>query len=162
MVLVISAMQRVFQPAPPARRATFFRRQSDATLDISTRAPRTEGDPTLPGTPSASGHFNPRPPHGGRPCFRIVPRYSVLFQPAPPARRATSEPVRTSVVEREFQPAPPARRATHLDHGAADVLFEFQPAPPARRATSRCDRTATRRRYFNPRPPHGGRLQRGG
>ena len=61
----------LFQPAPPARRATRDPIQGIVRRDagISTRAPRTEGDGKLLDVTRRSAaldDFNPRPPHGGR------------------------------------------------------------------------------------------------
>ena len=63
-----------------------------ALLRISTRAPRTEGDGEASESPSFSKNFNPRPPHGGRHAVQDFDVHMNLFQPAPPARRATHNP----------------------------------------------------------------------
>ena len=60
------AVLRVFQPAPPARRATVGADPPRGDPLISTRAPRTEGDPRTSRRARTASNFNPRPPHGGR------------------------------------------------------------------------------------------------
>ena len=80
----------VFQPAPPARRATRQTCPAHSLPCISTRAPRTEGDRHVPPSCLPSTNFNPRPPHGGRLDIDAVQDFDIsIFQPAPPARRAT-------------------------------------------------------------------------
>ena len=63
--------------------------RSNVTPIISTRAPRTEGDPPILETMAIEFGFQPAPP-ARRATLREVYRNSFSqFQPAPPARRAT-------------------------------------------------------------------------
>ena len=171
-------VRTVFQPAPPARRATVSRRSDAPAADISTRAPRTEGDLSSNESPWRNAYFNPRPPHGGRHFARVSRSSHWLFQPAPPARRATrsrgsagrsgtisTRAPRTEgdtaswtrpTASRNFNPRPP-HGGRHAAPPEDTPVNRFQPAPPARRATRRPFGSTCRSTYFNPRPPHGGR-----
>ena len=197
------ARVRAFQPAPPARRATGTVRVGFATPQISTRAPRTEGDITPKGLPTAFSistraprtegdpkHFNPRPPapptraprrratvgpvlrrlHGGR---LGSSRKSLYFNPRPPhggrhpaGGRSTRAPRTEGDPERRitcnFNPRPPhgGRRAGRISTRAPRTdrrnRCVFQPAPPARRATApstRAPRTRQSQQTFQPAPP---------
>ena len=123
-----------FQPAPPARRATRPLPEQRYGRSISTRAPRTEGDIRRRRPEQPSTNFNPRPPHGGRLVMAVEKDDKDLFQPAPPARRATTNFRDQARPRPDFNPRPPhgGRRT-----GEFDVVLTrtFQPAPPARRAT---------------------------
>ena len=169
-----------FQPAPPARRATVTDPNGDTLPIISTRAPRTEGDTSWTCTCPHPWNFNPRPPHGGRPeeaeeaeadepISTRAPRtegdtwdgenHDVLevFQPAPPARRATVGRDAAAPARRHFNPRPPhggRHGQRHSAHGG--------PAISTRAPRTEGDRQVQCRQrhfglYFNPRPPHGGR-----
>ena len=83
--------------------------------------------------PSAC-HFNPLPPHGGRPSHRSSPATPSLFQSAPSAWRETIE--NKTVIGR-------IRISIHSLRMEGDMTDLFTPSPG---------------RYFNPLPPHGGRL----
>ena len=100
---------------------------------ISTRAPRTEGDTFRRTQDTPSGHFNPRPPHGGR---RVSSR---LIDGTFP-----------------FQPAPPARRATVALPGGRRALVISTRAPRTEGDTASLIWLMASWN-FNPRPPHGGR-----
>ena len=103
-------------------------------------------------------HFNPLPPHGGRPdtlpyiidiknisihslrmegdrCRRFQPGFRKYFNPLPPHGG------RLSLILREYN------------------WFAFQSTPSAWRETNCTFRHGKCFSYFNPLPPHGGRLQ---
>ena len=82
-------------------------------------------------------NFNPRPPHGGRPAIGFTGTH---FNPRPPHGGRHPETL-PAIHHSVFQPAPPARRATNGDHnfnprpphggpwGAPDLEY-FNPRPP--------------------------------
>ena len=75
-----------FQSTPPARGATSWMRvRASVSSIISIHAPREGGDDGLPKLRQVPGHFNPRPPRGGRPFRHRAgasrPRH---FNPRPP------------------------------------------------------------------------------
>ena len=78
-------------------------------------------------------HFNPLPPHGGRPV-----------------------PVRRRLYPLSFQSTPSAWRETIYGY-IHSTLLTFQSTPSAWRETLRAVRLLTTGNYFNPLPPHGGR-----
>ena len=59
-----------FQSTPSARRATLAAGAGQGQLDISIHALREEGDEFEQGRAGLHQDFNPRPPRGGRLCFR--------------------------------------------------------------------------------------------
>ena len=172
-----------FQSTPPARGATKAMYDLRDMLCISIHAPREGGDGKGTDHLRKTGHFNPRPPRGGR---RWRPRWCVptcRFQSTPPARGATNavgghqlpasdfnprpprggrlpQSLRKCSQRREFQSTPPARGATVQDVHAVDFKI-FQSTPPARGATSAKAYTFISPNNFNPRPPRGGRRGHG-
>ena len=154
----ISSKFFLFQPAPPARRATWryvarysvwkistraprtegdrrYLAVSSGPMRISTRAPRTEGDLRQWSATTALCHFNPRPPHGGRPARAWRPLHFRGISTRAP--RTEGDHLGRALEHRvyKFQPAPPARRATIWRPSDNANPAIFQPAPPARRAT---------------------------
>ena len=127
--------------------------------------------------PMAS-HFNPRSPHGERPCGKRFQIKRRRFQSTLPARGATDAVTIVSSGGRVFQSTLPARGATGTPARLA-CSNAFQSTLPARGATTlRCNKSADhrisihaprtgsdrRRRSrppptgnFNPRSPHGER-----
>ena len=129
------------------------------TTKISTHAPRTGSDPrsslsfdttwefqpTLPARGAtatevvctiAEGDFNPRSPHGERPCgIRSVHRNLPISTHAP----------RTGSDRGRFLFSPEKKISTHAPRTGSDRLRGFSPALPS---------------YFNPRSPHGERPSR--
>ena len=102
---------------------------------ISIHAPREGGDGHADGALAQAGHFNPRPPRGGRQRAAWDAPHVAEFQSTPPARGATCAPLRPSEAKRDFNPRPPrGGRRVNIPplrrRGAA-----FQSAPPARGAT---------------------------
>ena len=81
-----------------------------------------------------STHFNPLPPHGGRPSVTHSDGHISVFQSTPSAWRETLTFDYCRVSINHFNPLPP--------HGGRHW------------SGSVC---RSRRRYFNPLPPHGGR-----
>ena len=81
---------RVFQSTPSARRATIAKIREQDTDSISIHALREEGDAASAMTPLHTGHFNPRPPRGGRQYIKDIKIPYAKFQSTPSARRATS------------------------------------------------------------------------
>ena len=127
----------IFQSTPSPRRATIHRPIPGCRLCISIHALPAEGDSCARRGAGHGGHFNPRPPRGGRriPHFRYFQKSR--FQSTPSPRRATrcgaaggSSPMRISIHalpaegdsarwweagsgRKEFQSTPSPRRATH-------------------------------------------------
>ena len=128
----------------------------DRFEDISIHAPREGGDRLQRRDGTVYGHFNPRPPRGGRPM------------PIPPC-----------ILGMRFQSTPPARGATVMDQlrlGKVDISIH---APREGGDHGKCAGCHHReisihapreggdlvvvflfliKLYFNPRPPRGGRL----
>ena len=74
----------IFQSTPPARGATLPEPQVIHVVIISIHAPREGGDASPRRSCSPCGHFNPRPPRGGRLCFSGCSISNVEFQSTPP------------------------------------------------------------------------------
>ena len=106
-----------------------------AVLAISIHAPREGGRRRCSGDSSASGHFNPRPPRGGRPHPRLKPSSVTIFQSTPPARGATYLVYNILVRQRYFNPRPPRGGATRWQSNSALPMVRFQSTPPVRGAT---------------------------
>ena len=106
-----------------------------------------------------SGHFNPLPPHGGRPV-KIAQLYLLLyFNPLPPHGGRPS--LRSMIIPSfHFNPLPPHGGRLITCANDFSVLI-FQSTPSAWRETRFVCRTIDSRMYFNPLPPHGGRLDAG-
>ena len=62
----VEAIVNRFQSTPPARGATLIEAKAMLEHGISIHAPREGGDRSAFPRPPLSGHFNPRPPRGGR------------------------------------------------------------------------------------------------
>ena len=101
-------------------------------------------------------HFNPRSPHGERPC-RCQSRFTLLlFQSTLPARGATPSSAFSMPQSGISIHAP----RTGSDLCALAVIVRLVISIHAPRTGSdrtRCS-SPTTRRYFNPRSPHGERL----
>ena len=78
-----------FQSTPPVRGATADVVYDEARTVISIHAPRAGGDCGSPEHTEEDHYFNPRPPCGGRRCFRIIDGGFKRFQSTPPVRGAT-------------------------------------------------------------------------
>ena len=146
-----------FNPLPPHGGRPCKYTNSSNEIAISIHSLRMEGDAVarkenfsinrFQSTPSAwretlpsrsvtlpsACHFNPLPPHGGRPSHRSSPATPSLFQSTPSAWRETIE--NKTVIGR-------IRISIHSLRMEGDMTDLFTPSPG---------------RYFNPLPPHGGR-----
>ena len=102
-------------------------------------------------------HFNPLPPHGGRPTLSGSCTQSATFQSTPSAWRETGQDHGTRLCRSKFQSTPSAWRETFRIF-LRILRKPFQSTPSAWRETLQavCD---TNGWDFNPLPPHGGRLQ---
>ena len=126
-------------------------------------------------------HFNPLPPHGGRPCNRstlfctdsisihslrmegdndtnVYDPSIALFQSTPSAWRETDGLWVMESRQDTFQSTPSAWRETMFQNLWNCRSLHFNPLPPhGGRQNCRCNcRTG---RHFNPLPPHGGRRE---
>ena len=122
------------------------------SFDISIHSLRMEGDMYLrsnssssaefQSTPSAwretlflhscfhfSFHFNPLPPHGGRPTSLAVPSALTVFQSTPSTRRETSRYARMTA-RLTFQSTPSTRRETYVPGISSEAVHHFNPLPP--------------------------------
>ena len=122
-----------FQSTPSAWRETHWQTGQSITRQISIHSLRMEGDQHNRYRIISGKHFNPLPPHGGRPFPSSARSCIWYFNPLPPhgGRRVSLALVSGSI---HFNPLPP--------HGGR----------PSRCCSSR------ELAYFNPLPPHGGRL----
>ena len=138
-----------------------------------------EGDVQLSAKILNCRHFNPLPPHGGRPGISFILFTILSFQSTPSAWRETSILPGGWKAMNHFNPLPPhgGRQITSIDGNGAG---SFQSTPSAWRETRfsytqagwhvisihslrmegdrRTGKPNADRIYFNPLPPHGGRL----
>ena len=125
---------KLFQSTPSAWRETTFAILFFARQDISIHSLRMEGDDHSKQIQAIEKHFNPLPPHGGRPkksmCGMIR---QIYFNPLPPhgGRRTASSPFR----------------------GACNISIHSLRMEGDRIGLARQCSVP----YFNPLPPHGGR-----
>ena len=103
-------------------------------------------------------HFNPLPPHGGRPVLPSILRSNPAFQSTPSAWRETSFSIKLSS-DLIFQSTPSAWRETARQQIHAFLAVQFQSTPSAWRETWPPHMCRVVLPYFNPLPPHGGRLR---
>ena len=102
-------------------------------------------------------HFNPLPPHGGRPPVNTIETQCLKFQSTPSAWRETLSMRMIRYSDFKFQSTPSAWRETKITCFAADVMYSFQSTPSAWRETQLLHHLFFVFLYFNPLPPHGGR-----
>ena len=146
---------------------------------ISIHSLRMEGDPSptweaskpmpFQSTPSAwretvlqvvgqstGHHFNPLPPHGGRPLFRSRFRFPRKFQSTPSAWRETGLLLGDGGGNSHFNPLPPHGGRPQFQPEQLRCKY-FNPLPPhgGRHIVTQFTKCTN---YFNPLPPHGGRL----
>ena len=149
--------ERLFRSTPPARGATSY-----ACL-INCLDGRFQSTPPARGaTPDQNpakgrvGHFNPRPPRGGRQRWYPTWRSPSYFNPRPPrgGRLRCCSVCRLPV--RYFNPRP-LRGGRHNFANIVLTHLEFQSTPPARGATHHSKSPNQSDADFNPRPPRGGR-----
>ena len=123
---------------------------------ISIHSLRMEGDLQDISSISFIFHFNPLPPHGGRPISvkNMIDRFP--FQSTPSAWRETWK-IWNGCSRKKFQSTPSAWRETGvlLVQRSKDI---FQSTPSAWRETGSIMSNDSKTGHFNPLPPHGGRL----
>ena len=179
---LLKAIPMPFQPTLPARGATIYPFSVLVDDIISTHAPRTGSDVTVRDTVLAPSDFNPRSPHGERPCWISAASSSLIFQPTLPARGATGRGQRAGVERMISTHAPrtgsDAQRSLlrpsnddfnpRSPHGERPIASAtpsqmplFQPTLPARGATT-MEAIRIAPIHFNPRSPHGERPPRRG
>ena len=101
-------------------------------------------------------HFNPLPPHGGRPIFTPAMGFFVRnFNPLPPHGGRLQLILNCEIVI-QFQSTPSAWRETILGKLLYNISI-FQSTPSAWRETLLLCITVGAPANFNPLPPHGGR-----
>ena len=122
-----------FQSTPSAWRETPGVADIAAQCQISIHSLRMEGDRISSSHRKTVLHFNPLPPHGGRPRSQGLRLMSDHFNPLPPhgGRLVTA----------------------HVIH----YIDAFQSTPSAWRETRQGSFPERHAVYFNPLPPHGGR-----
>ena len=109
-----------------------------------------------PGRVCKAGHFNPRPPCGGRRLRSVRQIVTFLhFNPRPPCGGRQSA-LRQSLSRRPFQSTSSVWRTTE-DKVCADSAEPFQSTSSVWRTTGRWAEAQIGRVDFNPRPPCGGR-----
>ena len=141
---------RRFQSTPPARGATFALHHTTAVDSISIHAPREGGDLISQTLEPEIGHFNPRPPRGGRLDPLSTMRRDGLFQSTPPARGATFSRYKFPHL---------LMISIHAPREGGDPSRWCISIHAPREGGDRCGVFAVVRiSDFNPRPPRGGRL----
>ena len=101
-------------------------------------------------------HFNPLPPHGGRPYFFIFFTSHSHFNPLPPHGGRPLGRCLGRFETYHFNPLPP-HGGRHIVSHRSDLEIIFQSTPSAWRETQTASAIILARRHFNPLPPHGGR-----
>ena len=134
---IVSSPFRKFQSTPSAWRETLL----------------------LPFFLFSRSHFNPLPPHGGRPVLTSILRSNPAFQSTPSAWRETSFSIKLSS-DLIFQSTPSAWRETARQQIHAFLAVQFQSTPSAWRETWPPHMCRVVLPYFNPLPPHGGRPEK--
>ena len=148
-----------FQSTPSAWRETPFTAQLETIAFISIHSLRMEGDVQLSAKILNCRHFNPLPPHGGRPGISFILFTILSFQSTPSAWRETRDRVQVVCLCNIFQSTPSAWRETLRQPKPSAGSNHFNPLPPhgGRRIVLFWIAVLW---YFNPLPPHGGRLIR--
>ena len=149
-------------------------------MKISTHAPRTGSDKGIvPHSNRFVKNFNPRSPHGERPCL-LYPKINqhyisthaprtgsdeikchiikppLLFQPTLPARGATGDDCDAQSPKDISTHAPrTGSDATSYERGYHDEISTHAPRTGSDAGTIPC---SSSKDYFNPRSPHGERL----
>ena len=149
-----------FQSTLPARGATPAAVRGGAFHVISIHAPRTGSDSSWGSICAATGHFNPRSPHGERRqhggLMRATQRH---FNPRSPhgERRAPSYAARDGFL---FQSTLPARGATVCVSLVMLLVIISIHAPRTGSDGSCVAHAVVVDTHFNPRSPHGERRHR--
>ena len=144
-----------FQSTPSAWRETPGVADIAAQCQISIHSLRMEGDRISSSHRKTVLHFNPLPPHGGRPRSQGLRLMSDHFNPLPPhgGRLVTAHVIHYIDA---FQSTPSAWRETRQGSFPERHAVYFNPLPPhgGRHRSLVCVLNA---KHFNPLPPHGGR-----
>ena len=128
---------------------------------------------------SVHRHFNPLPPHGGRPAQDLSRLPTTQFQSTPSAWRETRHALQGRVklcisihslrmegdslsissvsAVSTFQSTPSAWRETDANTFAERSETHFNPLPPHGGRPINCNQQRLQGKHFNPLPPHGGR-----
>ena len=177
--LLITETSTSFQSTPSAWRETCVSDYMTTATAISIHSLRMEGDYHYSCTRRSYFHFNPLPPHGGRPADFSFAATSNTFQSTPSAWRETERKRLSYNIDMHFNPLPPhggrllcfstffagfyisihslRMEGDNLTRRFRQAVYHFNPLPPH----------GGRRIYiskrihfihFNPLPPHGGRL----
>ena len=101
---------------------------------VSIHAPRTGGDINFKVKCRSNWRFNPRPPHGGRPCGGGCVSLVISFQSTPPARGATHV-AGFDIATRYVSIHAPRTGGDERWEEMRVKLEAFQSTPPARGAT---------------------------
>ncbi len=125
--------------------------------NISIHAPREGGDTSRSPRLGRCGHFNPRPPRGGRPAICSFCRLALYFNPRPPrgGRHLWRHP---HCGYREISIHAPREGGDEVLSRWLIAKSYFNPRPPRGGATYSLAVLAILSLDFNPRPPRGGRL----
>ena len=122
-----------FQSTPSAWRETHHANPGGQGRSISIHSLRMEGDSAIRNFPLMIFHFNPLPPHGGRPGSRSHCWNRFHFNPLPPHGGRRSSPAIPSTWK-EFQSTPSAWRET--EYFSRELSRKaFQSTPSAWRET---------------------------
>ena len=153
-----SRSDKRFQSTPSTRRETWNLDTGQASIDHFNPLPPHGGRPVdNVEHPAHYTNFNPLPPHGGRRAFTFNFSIVETFQSTPSTRRET-----LLTLSRDdaflFQSTPSTRRET-LSKNSFALIIIFQSTPSTRRETQVLCILAPRCEHFNPLPPHGGRRQ---
>ena len=103
--------------------------------NISIHSLHTEGDGNSTPPLTFSLHFNPLPPHGGRPFTSYDNLHPIIFQSTPSTRRETFAPCQASGHGFHFNPLPPHGGRRTKNDGFM-LVKAFQSTPSTRRETT--------------------------
>ena len=107
-------------------------------------------------TETAPDHFNPLPPHGGRPAFEWFRHWGDLFQSTPSAWRETKDGWNVTYVQAISIHSLRMEGDRKCSSKSQSQLI-FQSTPSAWRETVHYLSGHPEVLHFNPLPPHGGR-----
>ncbi len=156
MSSVSARISKVFQSTPSAWRETVFRACQNLVFEFQSTPSAWRETDVRGGEKTRGRHFNPLPPHGGRPAFRVSLLFPSYFNPLPPHG---GRPKKGGTVIGWIDISIHSLRMEG-DQGApyrVRVPETFQSTPSAWRETHRSFYRAATNIYFNPLPPHGGR-----
>ena len=147
-----------FQSTPSTRRETRSRYLTMPESKTFQSTPSTRRETRIvQNSPVPEIHFNPLPPHGGRPIMALPVLGLTPFQSTPSTRRETSSGNNQTCPSAYFNPLPPhgGRRTDGICNNSCTP--SFQSTPSTRRETVVAFLGKDVIRNFNPLPPHGGR-----